>query len=61
MNKIQKKKKTSTWRGAFPHQYVYERDPEFSDSSGVDTEIPWLEIRSDFPEVAWMQARVASY
>ena len=25
-----------------------------------DTEIPWLEINSDFPEVAWMQARLSS-
>ena len=31
---------TSTSRGAFPQQQVCERDPEFSASSGVDTEIP---------------------
>ena len=31
---------TSTSRGAFPQQYVCEGDPEFADSSGVDTKIP---------------------
>ena len=31
---------TSTSRGGFPQQYVYERDLEFAASSGMDTKLP---------------------
>ena len=31
---------TSTSRGAFPQQSLFERDPEFAASRAVDTEIP---------------------
>ena len=43
---------TSTSRGAFPQQYVFERDPEFAATSGLDTEMPGLERRLDFLAVA---------
>ena len=35
--------------------------PEFAASSRVDTEMPWLFRRSDFPAVSWMQARLSSH
>ena len=40
---------TITSRGGFSQLSVCERDPEFAASIGMDTEMPWLEIRSDFP------------
>ena len=52
---------TSTSRVPFHQQYVCERVPEFAASSRVDTEMPWLLRSSDFPAVAWMQARLSSH
>ena len=51
---------TSTSRRAFPQLSVCERDPEFAASHAVDTEIPCLQRKSDFPAVASMQALISS-
>ena len=36
-------------------------DLEFAAWSGIDNEMTWLERRSDFPAVTWMQARLSSH
>ena len=52
---------TSTSRGGLSQLLVCERDPEFAASSGMDTELPSLEVRPDFPAVTQMQAHVSSH
>ena len=52
---------TGTSRGAFPQLSVCERDPEFAASRAVDTKISWLERKSYFIAVTWMQAHLSSH
>ena len=52
---------TSTSKVPFPQHYVWERVPEFAPSCRLDTEMLWLKRMSDFPAVAWMQARLSSH
>lgn len=52
---------TSTSRGGFFHLQVCQTDPVGTASSGMDTDMPSLDMSLEFPAVTRMKARLSSH